>query len=146
MLCNFHIQDKTHKNVLMRREDVTLNPIRYETIKSMRPLVHSTGQLLWTDVGLSSTGKKGPRHEIVPRSTAARAVSDVLALAADPTGLVATDRETILIKKQHRIHHSRRLTIHVLKRQMNSSQQRPATHQVTKAIQLHFSDRLDMAL
>ena len=37
---------------------------------SMRPLVHTTGQQLWTDVGLSTTRrKKGPQHkQIVLRS------------------------------------------------------------------------------
>ena len=37
----------------------------------------------------------GPRHEFVPWSAAASAVSDVLAHAADPTGLVGTVRKTI---------------------------------------------------
>ena len=59
---------------------------------SMRPLVHSYGQPLWTNVGLSTTGKKGPQHDFVSRSTAASTNCDVQVHAADPTGLVAAVR------------------------------------------------------
>ena len=54
--------------------------IRYDNVNaSTRALGRST---TLDDLQL---GKKGPRHEFVPRSTAASTVSDVLAHAADPT-------------------------------------------------------------
>ena len=48
--------------------------------------------LLWTDVGLSTTIKKGPQHDFVSRPAAASTLCDVQVHAADPIGLVATVR------------------------------------------------------
>ena len=38
--------------------------LRYDTTTSMRPFGHSTGQLLWTDVGLSTTRQEGAATRI----------------------------------------------------------------------------------
>ena len=38
--------------------------VRHDTTTSMRPFEHSTGQLLWTDVGLSTTRQEGAATRI----------------------------------------------------------------------------------
>ena len=71
---------------------------------SMRPLVHTTGQPLWTDVGLSTTGLSGAAtSQFVPQSAAASTLNDVLVHAADPTLLVATVREPIREKTNNEL-------------------------------------------
>ena len=75
----------------------------YDTIRQ-RQCVHSGTQLVNYSGRTSAylqLGKKGPRHEFVPLSTAASTISDVLAHATDPTGLLATVRETTQKKKNN---------------------------------------------
>ena len=48
-----HVQVKDHSRALQ-------HVWNHDHETSMRPLVHTTGQLLWTDVGLSTTRQEGP--------------------------------------------------------------------------------------
>ena len=86
--------------------------LRYDTTTSMRPFGHSTGQLLWTDVGLSTTRQEGAATRICA-SVHSREHHQRRAGACDqPNWAGGYSHGDHSEKQRTTIHYSRRLRIH----------------------------------